>query len=403
MQQSRATHRLGYLVPEFPGQTHIFFWREIRALRDAGAHIRLISTRLGPIDKVKHSFVPAAVAETYYLFPVPLVDALLSSLFMPLWVCRALAYCLSLPEGGWKMRLKVLAMLPCAAALLSLARREQLTHIHGHSCADSAHILALASLSGLISYSLSLHGDLPVYGLNHRTKMRRASFVAAVTQPLRQQLVQDAGVDPAKAHVVWMGVDMDKFQAMPVQTKTGHLRLISIARLAQCKGHTFALQALERLAAAGYTFTYTIIGGGEGEAKLKAEVLRRGLHQHVVFTGTLGEDEILAHLREADVLLLTSVGYGEAAPVCIMEAMASGRPVISSRIGGTHDMVQHGVNGYLVGQGQVDEIFKALVQLAEEPSLRLSMAGAARAQAEQLFSASKQAQRLLDLVPRPKS
>ena len=60
--------RLGYLVPEFPSQTHIFFWREIQALRDAGVDVFLLSTKKPDPLATRHDFARKAIAETHYLF-----------------------------------------------------------------------------------------------------------------------------------------------------------------------------------------------------------------------------------------------------------------------------------------------------------------------------------------------
>ncbi len=394
----KSNRKIGYLIPEFPGQTHIFFWREIVALREMGASVRLISTKRGNAEKVKHDFVAGAVAETYYLFPLPVSDALWGVMLRPLWLLRAILYCLCLREGGWYQRLRVAALIPFAGALLKLCKREAIAHVHVHSCANSAHVVALAALNDEISYSLTLHGDLSVYGNNHQQKMRGARFIASVTEPLRQQLIHSAGVKPDLAPVIWMGVDIEKFRPAPARAGSGSLRLITVARLAQCKGHTYTLQALERFHKAGYNFHYTIVGGGEKESALKAECLARGLEHVVEFTGTLSENEILARLGSADALLLTSVGYGEAAPVCVMEAMACGIPVLVSRIGGTPDMVDHGRNGFLLSQGSVDEIYAALVTLAENPEVRLQLGAEARRHAVQYFSVRTQADRLLKLI-----
>ena len=102
--------------------------------------------------------------------------------------------------------------------------------------------------------------------------------------------------------------------------------------------------------------------------------------------GQIGEDRVLDLLRRADLFALTSVGKGEAAPVSVMEAMACGLPVICSAIGGTPDMIEDGVDGFLTGQEDVDAIAAALGRLAAEPDLVRAMSAAARASAMAKFS-----------------
>src|SRR4051812_48909209 len=61
--------RMGYLIPEFPAQTHVFFWREVVALREMGVGVTLISTRRTPIEACRHAFADEARRETHYVYP----------------------------------------------------------------------------------------------------------------------------------------------------------------------------------------------------------------------------------------------------------------------------------------------------------------------------------------------
>src|SRR5882724_7906039 len=135
--------RWGYLVPQFPEQTHAFFWREVCSLRRMGEQVLLVSTRKPSPLTCRHEFVPTAVAETHYLYPFGVRSLLAWAAVGSRSLSQALVYLLGLVD--W-------------------ARRERIDHIHGHSCADTAHVLALARRAGGPPYSLTLHGDLEVYG-----------------------------------------------------------------------------------------------------------------------------------------------------------------------------------------------------------------------------------------------
>src|SRR5437899_2444997 len=169
--------RIGYLVPEFPGQTHVFFWREIRALREMGEELLLLSTRK-PLEACRHDFAPVAIAETHYLFP-PAISNLggWATAGCP-GLKEARAYLSGLKPPGFAGRVRQIGLLTSAVELVRWARLNRVDHVHGHSCADSAHVLALARRMGGPSYSLTLHGDLKVYGIDHRSKMRGAAFVS---------------------------------------------------------------------------------------------------------------------------------------------------------------------------------------------------------------------------------
>lgn len=389
---------LGYLVPEFPSQTHAFFWREICAMRELGAQVHLLSSSRPRLGAARHAFAEAAAAETEYLFPADL-PSYLSLLMRPLRLMRAARYVFGLAQTPLPKRLVLLALIPSAARLVRAARRSNFHHVHIHSCANSAHLGALARILGGISYSLTLHGDLPVYGTDHESKMRTAAFVACVTRPLQQQVISAMELPAEKVPVLWMGVDLSRFTASrPQGASRGAIRAVSVARLNRAKGHVFALRALSQLRTSGIKVTYLIAGEGEYREEIASEVHALAMQDVVEFLGSIAEAEVAALMARSDVLLLTSIGMGEAAPVAVMEAMASGLPVVASIIGGTPDMITDGVDGFLCPQEDTVAIATKLRLLAADPELRAGMGAHARLRAERDFDAKKLAGRLLRLV-----
>lgn len=386
--------RIGYLVPEFPAQTHVFFWREIEALRSLGVEVELLSTRR-PRKASRHAFAAAAQSETRYLFPPRFLKAGMSLLFRPMLLLRMCAYMLRVENTRFSQRLRLIGLAFCAVELLEHCAARGIRHVHGHSCADVAHLLALASLSGKLPFSLTLHGDLPVYGTGHAAKFAEARFVAVVTFALQKQVHAYCGMDIKRLPVIRMGVDTRRFQPRPRAPEApGCLKLVTVARLAECKGHVYALRALQQGRAAGLDLRYTIVGEGEERPVIEAEIERLGLAGAVHMVGTAGEQEVLAYLQAADAFVLSSVGLGEAAPVSVMEAMACGLPAISSIIGGTPELIEDGADGFLIPQEDVAGFAAAFMRLAREPATRQLMGDNARRKAEQKFSARAFAQQL---------
>lgn len=375
----RTVRRIGYLVPKFPDMTHAFFWREVSALRADGVEVTLISTRQPGVPQGgdEHPFAAGARRETCYLDRA-IPSALGWLLVRPLATLRAVAYALSLSESGWRDRVLALAMVPAAANLCRLVRKASLEHIHIHSCANAAHLGALAHRLGGVSYSLTLHGDLPVYGRDHARKMEKARFVSTVTRPLHAQVIEAAGLPSDRVPVITMGVDVDRFRPAGHRVQRAVPHLATVARLIPQKGHHDALLALAQLAAEGVPFHYTIAGDGPERESLEAEVSRLGLTKEVTFAGRLGEDAVRDLLAESDVLLLSSYGLGEAAPVCVMEAMACGLAVVCSRIGGTADMITDGVDGFLTPQRDPAALASALRRVLTDTACRETIGRAAR-------------------------
>ncbi len=375
--------KLGYLVPDWPGQTHAFFWREVRALRAAGHEVILFSTRRPPLDASGHAFAAGAHDETHYLYPPRKHGLARTVVRHPIGMLGAIGHVVGLAEASARQKIRLLGMGVCAADLVTWVRTMRIDHLHVHSCADSAHLAAMALQIGGCGYSLTLHGDLPVYGGDHAAKMRDAAFVATVTRQLRDQVVAATGLDPSRVPVIAMGVDTDLFA--PAPRPTGPFQLLTVARLAHTKGHVLTLDAIARLRTEGLDIRYTIAGEGDSRGAIVARTGELGLGAVVTMTGSVGEDEALRLLQQADAFVLSSFGPGEAAPVSVMEAMSCGLPVICSRIGGTGDMIEHGISGMLVRQEDVAGLADAIALLAQDRQLCARLGGAARARAVERF------------------
>lgn len=398
--QIKPVLRILYLVPEFPSQTHAFFWREIQALRSRGADVELVSTRRPAKDACRHEFAEAASLQTRYLFPPLWRSDVLLLLVKPKLLLNAVAYIVSLKESNWPDRFRLLPLILPAARLYQIAKDLGATHLHVHSFANSAHVAALAKVMGGSDYSMTLHGDLDVYGKDHLSKVAQAKFVTCVTEPLRRQLIERVGIAEEKVHLLWMGVDTRLFKPSERAARTAKdpLQLLTVARLHVNKGHRYALRALRLLRDRGVTFRYVIAGDGAAKKDIEEEIASLDLLDCVDLVGTKSESEILKLLQQSDALLLTSVRTGEAAPVAVMEAMACGIPVVCSIIGGTSDMVLNGHDGFLVAQEDVDAIAEAVARLFDSPELTSSLGRNARARAVVQFDCDALAGELLSLI-----
>jgi colanic acid/amylovoran biosynthesis glycosyltransferase len=388
--------KLGYLIPEWPAQTHAFFAREVAALEGLGNEVFLLSTRKPPRGACTHVFAERVRARTHYVFP-PRMSVVRQCLVRSSRQTRAaLAYLASLTHTGARDFVCRFGLLLCAAELAAYAEECGLDHVHVHSCAMAAHLAALSSLIGGPTYSLTLHGDLPVYGVDHALKMRHARFVATVTEPLRQQVIAEVGVPAANVPIIPMGVDVDSFvpfvDRRPRASK--QLLMVTVARLNQAKGHRHVLDAMAIARASGIDVRYVIAGDGPYRDAVVARIEALSLTPHVAVVGALNEQDVLLLLRRADVFVLASEGIGEAAPVSVMEAMATGLPVIASRIGGTPDMITDGVDGFLIAQRDAHGLAMLLARLARDAGYRTMIGLAARKRAVAQFDYRTQASRL---------
>jgi glycosyltransferase involved in cell wall biosynthesis len=230
--------------------------------------------------------------------------------------------------------------------------------------------------------------------------MEGATFVCAVGNHLRQQLIEHAGISDDRVVVTYMGVETSELAALGSQRsyKAGRLHLITVARLNPAKGLTHSLAAVRRGLQEGLDLHYTIAGEGDYRDTLVSRIEELGLCNHVTLPGTLSESEVYQLLSKADAFVLPSVGHGEAWPVSVMEAMGSGLPVIASVIGATPEMITTREDGFLVPQRDEHALLQAITHLANDIDLRRCVGEAARRTARRRFDVSVSAGTLRDAV-----
>ena len=155
---------------------------------------------------------------------------------------------------------------------------------------------------------------------------------------------------------------------------TRALHVLYLGHIGKAKGSSDLVEAAMTVLPNGEKFEFQLIGSelapGEG-AMLCEKIKAEGLHDQVHICPPVTGSDKLAAYRWADVFVYPS--YDEGMPMAVIEAMASGLPVIATRVGGLPDLVTEGVNGLLVQAGHPDQLAAALCQLSDEPLVRMTM------------------------------
>lgn len=209
--------RIGYLVPEFPGQTHIFFWREIKILETMGVQIDILSTKVPPENIMCHAWTNEAKERTIYLFPptqnfFTIIGEFLSAGLKAWWKCfRAI---LKADTDSWKEKLSLFAFVFIGAQVSYFAKDKKWQHLHVHSCGNSANIALFANLLSGLPYSMTLHGPtLELYGRNQKQKWQYSSFDFVVSKKLILDIQGKlAGFLPEQVIFSPMGVNTENYQ-----------------------------------------------------------------------------------------------------------------------------------------------------------------------------------------------
>ena len=217
------------------------------------------------------------------------------------------------------------------------------------------------------------------------------------------EILRGLGAPPARLRVHHMGVDLVRFRPRAdVHPDTDTLRVLSVGRLIAKKGFAVGIDAVAAAVRAGLRAEYDIIGDGPERDSLNRRIDELGMQATIRLRGPSGEEAVAAALQDADVLFAPSItaadGDHEGIPMVLMEAMASGVPVLATKHGGISELVEDQISGLLVPEHDVPAAAGALRRLAGDRPARARMGARGRERVERDFNADVQNTRLEQLL-----
>jgi rhamnosyl/mannosyltransferase len=286
--------------------------------------------------------------------------------------------------------------LTLPARLQFEARRADLVHLHSPHPLAEASALALPSRFPL---AVSWHSDiirqkalLAAYAPALEAFVRRANRIIVAT-PHHVKHSPILSRYPDRCEVVPYGVAPEPFEDSPqLDVRVKKLRdehgrfLLFVGRLVTYKGCVYLIRALQEVP----DVRLLIAGTGPLETSLRETTRECGLEDRITFLGEVQEEELPAYFKAAEALVLPSVTRAEAFGVVQIEAMAAGRPVVSTRLDSGVVLVnEDGVTGFQVVPSSPQALSNALRALVQDPSLRAKMGTAARARFEAHYSRTR--------------
>jgi glycosyltransferase involved in cell wall biosynthesis len=227
------------------------------------------------------------------------------------------------------------------------------------------------------------------YAIRKKRLQRGGALFLAVSDALREQAIT-RGYPEARTLTHYNGVDLDRFRPDTTPAEPG--LILHVGRLVEKKGTKVLIEALAKIAGA----KLAIIGEGPLRGALQRQA--RELGDRVRFLGALSSDEVAHWMRRASVLAAPSLtaadGDAEGLPNVVVEAAASGLPVVGTTHSGIPEAIEEGASGFLVPEGNSGALAARLAELLESESLRREMGAAARRMAERKFSRPMLTERL---------
>lgn len=386
--------KIAYMVSLFPKLSETFILRELVALRRRGHGLTVFSLK-HVREPIVHPQAEAFVADTVYpRLGLGMIMAMMRfSLGHPLLLMAILGRIVVQHRHRPWMMVKNLALVPVAAYCARRLDHMRIEHLHAHWASYPAMVAWIIARMTGISYSVTGHAhDLFLPNPMLVRKVTDAKFFATISEFNRALLFQACG--PAamnKVRLIRCGVPLEEF---PFR-KTGHApqkpaaRILSVGRLVDYKGFDVLIRACRELRDRGQRVQCVIVGDGPEETDLHRLVASLGLREDVDLIGSRTQAEVRKMMGTADLFVLACVkgndGLQDGIPIVLMEAMALGVPVVSTKLSGIPELVRDGKTGLLVAPGDADHLAVAMQRLLHDDELRERLRVAARAWVEKEF------------------
>ncbi len=396
--------KVGYVVKKYPRLSETFILDEILGLEELGIDVAIHSL-LPPSDGRFHAdlskvrgtvtYLPSVGSESVLAAFTALRNLGSGAAAAPL--DKALVF---LRQVSPELRASLLIQ---GLHLADIAAKNSFDHLHGHFMTLPAKTAYLAHLFTGIGFSVTAHAkDIYMRDVNREvfTEIAEAATaVVTVCQANRRHLQSHVLRRPARVEVVYNSV-RPSLTAMERSPRDPRL-VLGVGRFVEKKGFHVLLEACRILLDRQVDFQCVLIGEGEQAEALRDQSARLGLTDRVEMLGATPRDEVLRWMRRARVLAAPCVGATDgnqdALPTVLLEALASGLPVVSTPIAGIPEIVDAGVEGLLVPEGDPGALAEALERLLKDPAVwdRMSVAGPPKAAVK--FNPDKNLPQLVDL------
>lgn len=289
--------------------------------------------------------------------------------------------------------------------LADILERARISHIHANcSNISTNHTMVAAHLLDK-SFSFTGYVDFDFdYSFKMlKEKMRLGDFMAVETHFCKARMVGYVGEEYRdKIYIIRIGLDLSSLRVSRKQSQDGVLRLITIGRFVEKKGLKHLIDACARLRQTIPDFRLYMIGDGPLRGALEEQTRNLHLEDRIQFTGPLQNDRVFEYLTEDSILVMPCVyaadGERDGIPTVIIEAMAMGINVISTRVSGIPELIEDGVNGLLVEPGDDAALAEAIIRLHTNQELADRLKQAVGSKLRAMFDVKANAAQLAVLL-----
>lgn len=374
--------RVAYILHRFPYLTETFIMREMYSVREEGVNITIFSL-LAPLHKVVHEQAKELLPNTVYS---PFLSWAVMRAQFHFLRRRPGRYLSALVRAIWqvyrepKVLARVLLLFPKSVYIAQQIEARGIDHVHAHFAWLEG--ITAGIVKDLVGTTFSIHPHaFGLFGRNQRDvrcELENATQVVTVSNFHRRYIADLCPAIRAEdIEVIHYGIDTDYFRPADQQTERYPLRILSVGRLHEKKGHEYLIDACALLTERGIPYQCQIVGAGTLKDALLARIDRHGIQESVKLLGALEQNQILALYQSSDIFALACVraqnGDQDGMPNVLIEAMACELPVVTTPVTGIPDLIADGDTGILIPDHDATALADMLETLIADEGLRRRM------------------------------
>ena len=383
--------QLAYLFERFPAFTKTFCAREVAELYRQNYRVPVFSIRRPnderpvniPLDEIAIHYLPDSNSP---FFKIP-----------TRWAARRFTH-------HWRKEIdnRDKHRFFEAIYLGNRLKKAGIDHLHVHFAGMATRTAWWIKKLFGINYSFTGHAndifvEKPDQRVPLESLMAEARFIVTVSDYAVDYLKSRFPVAAHKIYRVYNGINLAQFT--PAEPGVQSVRIISVGRLIPKKGYADLIEACSLLYKQGLGFRCTIIGGGPDHVPLRQLIEARSLDQMIELVGPKSQTEIVELLAQSQIFVFPArrdeAGDQDNLPTVLIEAMASGLPIVTSRLAGIPEIITDQINGILVPQRAPEALASAIRSLLLDSKKREKLGASGLSTAREKFSLAATVQELI--------
>lgn len=388
--------KITYIVHNFPKASETFIAREVLLLRDFGQEVQCHAIQ-GPgseeIEKLSKG-VRSLSDKTAYPSKSELLLSTIGKLpdfFKALGLARKVS-------GGFKNAPNPYLLAARALWLAGRHKKSGADHLHAHWPYGSMLAWICHKVYGIL-FSMSIHAHEVAHENAHfPIILPDVQFAAFCNKAAMEYLAEQTDRQlHSRFHLIYHGVDLDRFRELPPPEMEGGIRILSAGRLTRTKGFDRLVKACALARKSGLNVSLRIFGTGIEESNIRKIAGELEFAPFLDLPGWVAHDELPSKLAEAHVVaLLADTNYHDGLPNVIVEGMACGRPAIVSSLPAASELITSGENGFILDGAEDYSGFVAALRKLILPGAISSTGSMAAVTVRERYSDRKMIQKMID-------